>query len=193
MPSAYGSFEDPYCYLDSLILKNKQQLQNAGELQRFENNMVALRFAEPLPSGKFDPAHYRAIHHHLFQDVYDWAGQYRTIRIAKGSSMFCFPEHIAGQMDLLFVSLGQAPFVGGATAEEFTTAAASFLAELNAIHPFREGNGRTQLSFLFLLGERVGHPLDMTRIRPREMLAAMVASFGGQLGALMNEIALLVL
>jgi cell filamentation protein len=186
--SAYGKFDDPYCYENSGVLKNLAGFRTAAALEAFEVPAVSIRASEPLPSGKFNPAHYRAIHHHLFQDVYAWAGQYRTIRIAKGSSMFCFPEHIAGQMDLLFVTLGQAPFVGGAAAEDFTTAAASFLAELNAIHPFREGNGRTQLSFLFLLGERAGHPLDMARIRPREMLAAMVASFGGRLGLLEEEI-----
>lgn len=102
-----------------------------------------LRANEALPYGQFDPAHYHAVQHHLFQDVYDWAGEYRTIRIAKGSAMFCFPEHIAGQMDLLFTSLANAPFLPGATATEFITASAQFLADLNAIHPFREGNGRT--------------------------------------------------
>jgi cell filamentation protein len=187
----YGSVEDPYCYAGGQILKNKQQLQSADELERFENNMVAIRFAEPLPNGIFDPAHYRAIHHHLFQDVYDWAGQYRTIRIAKRSSMFCFPEHIAAQMELLFAELQHTPFTGAASRGEFAAAAARFLGELNAIHPFREGNGRTQLTFLFLLGHRAGHRLDMARVRAGPMLAAMVASFGGKLGPLEDEIALL--
>jgi cell filamentation protein len=132
--------------------------------------MFTLRSIQPLPSGDVDPAHYSAIHRHLFQDVYDWAGEYRNIRIAKGGSMFCFPEHIVDQMELLFASLQSAPFVPDATAEEFVTGATKFLADLNAIHPFREGNGRTQLTFLFLLGERAGFALDMTRIRPQEML-----------------------
>jgi cell filamentation protein len=153
--------------------------------------MFTLRYREVLPSGKFDPTHYRAIHHHLFQDVYDWAGQYRSIRIAKPGAMFCYPEHIAGQMELLFAELQHAPFTGGASQGEFATAAARFLGELNAVHPFREGNGRTQLTFLFLLGQRAGHPLDMTRVRAGPMLAAMVGSFGGKLGPLEEEIALL--
>jgi cell filamentation protein len=106
--------------------------------------------------------------------------------------MFCFPEYISGQMEQLFGRLKDAAFLPGADRADFIPAAASFLAELNAVHPFREGNGRTQLTFLFLLGERAGVRLDMTRIRPREMLAAMIASFDGMLAALEGEIGRLV-
>lgn len=106
--------------------------------------------------------------------------------------MFCYPEHIADQMELLFASLQSAPFLPGAMAAEFVTLSAQFLADLNAIHPFREGNGRSQLTFLFLLGERAGFAFDMTRIRPQEMLSAMIASFDGKLGALEEEIGRLV-
>jgi cell filamentation protein len=173
-------------------LRNRAGIKSAESLEIFEVRATMLRASEPLPTGEFDPVHYRAIHRHLFQDVYDWAGEYRNIRIAKGNTMFCFPEHIAGQMDLLFASLSSAPFLPGATATEFITASAGFLADLNSIHPFREGNGRTQLTFLFLLGHRAGIALDMTRIRPQEMLAAMIASFDGKVGALEEEIGRLV-
>jgi cell filamentation protein len=189
--SSYERFDDPYCYLNSPVLKNRAGIKSTESLEIFEVRATMLRASEPLPSGKFGPAHYRAIHRHLFQDVYDWAGAYRTIRIAKGHTMFCFPEHIAGQMDLLFASLSNAQFLSGATATDFIAASAQFLADLNAIHAFRDGNGRTQLTFLYLLGDRAGLALDMTRIRPQEMLSAMIASFGGKVGALEVEIALL--
>ncbi len=90
--------------------------------------MAALRSGEPLPEGTFDPTHYCALHRHLFQDVYDWAGEYRTVRIAKGSAMFCYPEHISEQMELLFASLKTPAFSGGAAAADFVSAAARFLA-----------------------------------------------------------------
>lgn len=186
--TGYGRIDDPYCHAGSSVLLNRRGITTAVELEEFEVAMVALRFRQPLPAGAFDPAHYRAIHHHLFQDVYDWAGQYRSVRIAKGQSMFCYPEHIAGQMDALFLRLRAAAFEDGADRDMFVTAAADFLAELNAIHPFREGNGRTQLTFLFLLGARAGHPLDMTRIRPEPLMAAMIASFRGELAASDREI-----
>ncbi len=188
----YGSFADPYCYKGSGVLINLADIRDGDALEHYEARMTSLRSSEPLPTGQFDPAHYRAIHHHLFQDVYDWAGEYRSIRIAKGQSMFCFPDHIVGQMDALFPRLHGAFFLPGGERSDFVTAAADFLAELNAIHPFRKGNGRTQLTFLFLLALRAGHPLDMARIRPEAMLAAMVASFLGELAALEREISGLV-
>lgn len=186
--SGYSRFDDPYCYKDTGVLRNLRGLRSLDALEAFEVAAFTVRARDKLPTGKFDPAHYRAIHHHLFQDIYDWAGQYRTIRIAKGSAMFCFPEHIEGQMDLLFAGLSATPFLPGASRDEFIPAAARFLGDLNAVHPFREGNGRTQLTFLFLLGARAGIGLDMTRIRPREILAAMIASFDGKLESLEGEI-----
>jgi cell filamentation protein len=190
--SRYDSFEYPYCYLGTSTLKNKLGLQDFDALEAFEHESVSAKGEETLPSGSFDTAHYRAIHRHLFDAVYDWAGEYRTVRIAKPGAMFCYPEHIAGQMDSLFASLQGPPFTSGESASAFVKAAAGFLAELNAIHPFREGNGRTQLTFLFLLGERAGHPLDMARVRAEPMMAAMVGGFDGDYAGLEAEIALLV-
>jgi cell filamentation protein len=187
--SGYDEFNDPYCYENGFVLRNLAGLRTDEALEAFEVPMVALRSGEPLPEGQFDPRHCRALHHHLFQDVYNWAGEHRTIRIAKNDTMFCYPEFIAEQMEALFGPLHSASFARGSDPKAFVAAAASFLADLNAIHPFREGNGRTQLTFLFLLGHRAGHPLDMSRIRAEEMLAAMIVSFKGELKPLEIEIA----
>ena len=150
--SPYDSFDDPYCYPGTSVLKNKLDLRDYAELEAFEHESASAKGDDHLPFGVFDPAHYRSVHHHLFQDVYDWAGEYRSIRIAKNDAMFCFPEHIAEQMELLFASLATGPLVGGGSRDDFITAAATFLADLNAIHPFREGNGRTQLTFFVPVG-----------------------------------------
>lgn len=186
--SPYDSFDDPYCYPGTSVLKNKLDLHDYAELEAFEHESASAKGDDSLPSGVFDPVHYRAIHRHLFGEVYDWAGEYRTVRTSKGGDMFCYPEYIAEQMELLFASLDSGPFAGSGSREDFIAAAATFLADLNAIHPFREGNGRTQLTFLFLLGERASFELDMARIRPQEMLTAMIASFNGKLGPLEEEI-----
>jgi cell filamentation protein len=73
---------------------------------------VTARGLEPLPAGRFTPTHLRAIHRHLFQDVYAWAGRYRTIRISKGNSMFCYPEHIDVQIRSLFAWLDDRKHLG---------------------------------------------------------------------------------
>ena len=150
--------------------------------------MSTLRAEEPLPAGRFGPAHYRRVHRHLFQDVYSWAGRYRTVRTAKDGNWFCFPENIEGQMSQLFRRLVTPPFLPGAGADNFIAAAADFLADLNAIHPFREGNGRSQLSFLHLVALRAAHPLRLDQIRRQTFLPAMIESFEGRLAPLVAEL-----
>lgn len=184
----YDAFDDPYCYKGTFVLKNKARLRDVTALQNFEMEMLSLRAMEPFPGGQFDSAHYKTVHHHLFQDVYHWAGQYRTVRTAKGGNVFCYPEHIAPQMDRLFERLRDELFRSSSLFEEFIEAAADFLAELNAIHPFRDGNGRSQLSFLHLIALRAGHPLDLTRIAADSFLAAMIASYNRKLGPLKAEL-----
>ena len=150
--------------------------------------MSTVRAQEPLPLGAFDTAHYRAVHRHLFQDVYSWAGSYRTVRTAKEGNAFCYPEFIAANMETLFSCLQNAPFLGETPAADFVAHAADFFAELNAIHPFREGNGRSQLAFLYLVAERGGYPLVLELIRKEHFLPAMVASFHGNLEPLKEEL-----
>jgi cell filamentation protein len=111
--------------------------------------------------------------------VYRWAGKFRTVRIAKGGNAFCYPEHIRREMQRLFASLASDEHLIVLDAPMFARKAAHFLAELNAIHPLREGNGRTQLSFLTVLAEGAGHPLALKRLVPNAMLEATIASFRG--------------
>jgi cell filamentation protein len=175
----YDAVEDPYCYPGTTVLKNKLNLTNQAELDAFEAEITSQRAEEPLPSGRLGYAHYRAIHKHLFQDVFAWAGKIRNVRISKGGSMFCYPESIDREMSKLFASLTAQKHFKETTAKDFAAKAAHFLAELNAIHPFREGNGRAQLTFLTLLAEAAGHPLDIERLDPDAVMGAMIESFGG--------------
>lgn len=187
----YQADPDPYCYPDSSVLKNKAGLTTEVELEQFETAMTFARSEEPLPRGRLSARHYRAIHHHLFQDVYAWAGKDRTVRLSKGDSTFCYPEHIGAEMTRVFAWLKQQHLLRGQSLPDFAHNAAHFLAELNAIHPFREGNGRTQLTFLALLADQAGHPLDLDKLNPRATLAAMIKSFNGNeqpLAALISDL-----
>jgi cell filamentation protein len=159
--------------------EERLDLRGEAELQEFEAIITALRSDEPLPAGRLDYDHYLAIHWHLFQDVYDWAGRIRTVRMSKLNSTFCYPEHIEAQMRRLFDELASENHFRNLDSESFAKKAAHFLAELNAIHPFREGNGRTQNVFLSILANRAGHPIDFGRLHPPDMLQAMIASFAG--------------
>jgi cell filamentation protein len=106
----YESGPDPYCYPGTNVLKNRLGLRDQAQLDDFEALVTAQRSEEPLPGGRLGYAHYRAIHKHLFQDVLAWAGKVRTGRISKGSSVFCYSEHITGEMRKLFERLRAANF-----------------------------------------------------------------------------------
>lgn len=175
----YDSISDPYCYDGTTVLQNRAELHDQAELDAFEHEAALARSDEPFPEGALDVLHYQAIHHHLFQDVYEWAGKFRTVRISKGGSMFCYPEHIPSEIDRLFGGLARDAFLNGLDTEAFASKAAHFIAELNAIHPFREGNGRTQLAFLALLADQAGYPLNFDALEPNAFLAAVIRSFGG--------------
>ena len=180
----YQAEPDPYCYPGSTVLKNKADLRDEGALDEFESAMTFARASEPLPAGRFSVSHYRAVHRHLFQDVYSWAGKFRTVRLTKGTSTFCYPEHVTHEMQRLFSWLKEEHLLQDRTPSEFAAGAAHFLAELNAIHAFREGNGRTQFTFLALLAEHAGYPLDLDRLDAAVALDAMIQSFTGEEQAL---------
>jgi len=187
-PEGYDAFDDPYVYPGTSVLRNRLGTRDPAILESFEVEMSTLRAEEPLPRGRFGPAHYRGVHRHLFQDVYVWAGRYRTVRIAKGDAVFCYPENIAPEMDRVFAGLRRQRRQKGVAFDVFIRHAASFLSHLNAIHPFRDGNGRAQLAFLQLLSVESDHPLDLTKVRRSTFLPAMEKSFARDIEPLTREL-----
>ncbi len=186
--SDYRTIEDPYCYAGTHVLINKLNIRDPMLLSQFEAEIYRERLSEPLPDGMFNPAHYKALHQHLFGDVFDWAGQYRTVRIQKETSVFCYPENITPAMNALFGMLKKQNFYQGLSRADFAKKGASFLAEINAIHPFREGNGRTQMIFLAMIAHQAGFTLHLEQLKPSPFLTAMIHSFHGDEGDLCQNI-----
>lgn len=184
----YTVVDDPGCYPGTVVLRNLANLRDQDELDAFEVETVGARSLESPPLGDFDAAHYCALHRHLFQDVYPWAGDYRTVQTWKGASRFCVPAFIDLQMTKLFGTLDNAAFLPGADIDAFIAATAEFLGDLNHIHPFREGNGRTQLYFVRMLGQRAGHLFRSEAVEPEAFLHAMIESFHGRMEALVDEL-----
>lgn len=184
----YQFIDDPACYAGIPVLINLANLQNQDELDAFELLKVGERSLEVLPDGSFDTKHYRTLHRHLFGDVYAWAGEYRTVVTWKGESRFAQPAFIPQQMDVAFARLKNPEFLPGSAAPAFVAEAAEFLGDVNHIHPFREGNGRTQLIFMRLLGQRAGHAFRSEAVEPVEFLAAMIESYYGRTDALIDEL-----
>jgi cell filamentation protein len=175
----YTAESDPLCYAGTTVLRNMLELTDQNELDEFEIAMFVIRSEEAWPAGNLDVAHYLALHHHLFQDVYDWAGETRTVRIGKGGKWFCYPEHIQAQLNRAFQILSSADCFVGLAPAAFANQAAHLLAEINAVHPFREGNGRTQLTFLAVLAEHVGLPFNEDVLDRERVIDAMIESFAG--------------
>jgi len=173
---------DPvYCYPpDHRVLRNKLNLRDAAKLDQFERELVAQRTAQGIPSGDFDLAHLRAIHWHLFQDVYDWAGELRTVEIAKGGNQFQFRQYIGTGMADVHRRIVAAGYLRNLSARAFAEKAGEIIGDINYVHPFREGNGRAQALYLEALARQAGHPLDLTRLVRESWMEASKASYAGR-------------
>jgi cell filamentation protein len=171
---------DPYVYPGTTILKNIPGIRSQKMLDRFEADRVGQRSLElinnPL-SGFFDVAHIQRIHRYLFQDVYEWSGQFRTVDIAKGSSYFAHVPYIRSTLEGLFEKLSTEQHLRGLDQEAFARRAAHILGTLNAVHPFREGNGRTQREFVRELAHNNGYWVDWNKVSREKLYKASDVSF----------------
>lgn len=178
---------DPYVYPGTNVLKNLRDIRDPDSLAKFEGNMTTRRLIElsnePAP-GRFDAAHLKAIHRYIFQDVFDWAGEFRTVNIGKSGTLFALAAHIDVTLSQTFTKLHAERYLDGADFARFCARAAFFLGEINAIHPFREGNGRTQREFIRQLALRGGFATDWSRITREQMIEASQRSFKGDYAGL---------
>lgn len=181
--------DDPYVYPGAATLRNKLDIRNADLLDRVERRLVTDRSIEGVPRGDFDLKHLQAIHRHLFQDIYDWAGQVRTVEIAKGGHQFQFRQYIETGMNDVHRRIVGARYLRGLSAERFSQQAGAIMGDVNYVHPFREGNGRTQLLYLKQLAERAGHPIDLRRLAPERWIEASRRAHGADYSPMSAAIA----
>lgn len=172
--------DERYCYPpDFNVLKNKLDIRDGSELDRAEREIVLGRTRQGAPTGNLDADHLKAIHKHLFQDVYDWAGQYREVEIGKGGRWFHNYQFIEQGMADVERTLRGGNFGNGMNADQYSDFAANVISNLNYVHPFREGNGRTQTEFLRQLSERAGHELNSEKIQRDVWITACHVSHSG--------------
>jgi cell filamentation protein len=174
----------PYTDPDTGLLRNKLGLTTPGELADAEQAityaaLILLRDSPVSPS--YDLAHLRAIHARIFGDIYDWAGQIRTIAIAKGSP-FCLPQHIESSAADIFHALRGENFLRGLRRDAFVDRLTHYFGEINAIHPFREGNGRMQRAFFEQLASDAGFTLAWQHLDADHNVAASAAIMSGDPG-----------
>ncbi len=173
--------EDKYCYHNTAVLKNKFNLNDADKLKQLERVLTGARLIELYKKpilGKFDFTHLKAIHRHIFQDLYAFAGKIRDCDISKGIP-FCKALYIDKSAHKLFDELKAENFLKSASLEHICKRGAYYLCEINAIHPFREGNGRTQREFLRELFLLNGFYINYTFTSKDEMIKASIAGMYG--------------
>lgn len=173
------------------VLRNKFGIRSNSELRKAEYRVTAHRMTEIAaghgPTGNFDQTHLKAIHAHIFQDVYEWAGHTRNERpivdgqrvepigaMRKGGTEFLHGSRLQMGLDEAFKPIRSPDELRGSTPEQFAERAGRVLAELNFVHPFREGNGRTQETFIAELGRPYGHEVDFSLVSKPRMIEASI-------------------
>ncbi len=176
-------------FTDDTVIFNKLGIEDENELKKAEEEIVAARMVEVLEKpigGNFDFSMLKKIHEKLFFDLYDFAGKVRTVRIAKESSVFCYPEFIDEYQKEIFRSLQNQNYLIDMRKDEFIKQYAILTGELNALHPFREGNGRAIRIFLKQLAENAGWYVAYEDMNAEELLNADITSFNGDSTPLME-------
>jgi cell filamentation protein len=174
--------DDVYCYPGSSVLKNKAGITDQDLLDEYEGDFTAVRLLELVQnpiSGSFDLAHLCKIHEYLFQDVYEWAGEIRRVDIIRGESRFCNVLQIHSYSKNVFGALAAEKYLIQLDPNIFANRLAHYLSEVNAIHPFREGNGRVQRLFISQLAEHAGYSLDLSTLDQKNFYSVMESSFQG--------------
>ena len=177
------SGQDPYTDSRTGILRNKVGAVDQATLDAREVEFTTARTLEltlrPEPGG-FDLAHLRRIHARLFGDVYDWAGTLRTVDVSKGTSTFAHHGFLEPAAADVFGRLAREQHLRGLDRAAFAERAAEYLGDVNALHPFREGNGRAQRAFFGLLAREAGYRLAWEGMTREAMTGASIDAMRGE-------------
>jgi cell filamentation protein len=186
--------KDPYVYPDSQVLRNHLGLHDRQELSQAEANIAGLALAalaeQTLP-GDYDLAHLQAFHRRIFGKLYPWAGELRTVQIAKPNAFYARPEHITSYAQGIFAELAQENHLKGLDRRDFLERLTHYHAEMYAVHPFREGNTRSLRAFLSQLAREAEHRITWALLDHNRSFAANVRSLNGEtkpLRALLDQI-----
>ena len=168
-----------YCYRDTNVLKNRFGLRDSAKLRAVEADISLLRQRELLENpiqGRFTASHLCRIHRYLLGDIYPFAGHFRREDIMKGTTRFLTWRDIPHKLTALLDQLREEHRLSGLSFDRFTERSAYYFAELNYIHPFREGNGRAAREFMRLLFLKNGYEVDWAAVPAEELLTAMELS-----------------
>ena len=175
----YTTTQSIYCYPDSNVLKNKLNIRDNKLLKTAEEEITLIKQMELLKSpikGNFSKAHLMNIHKFIFEDIYSFAGKIRREQISKADTLFYPPNLIDRELDKVFAKIKEKNMLKETDDKKVFDNLAYVMAELNIIHPFREGNGRSIREFIRLMAKRMGYDLNWGNADKEELLEASILS-----------------
>ena len=175
----YENRHSIYCYPDTNVLINKLDIKDIDLLQKYEAKITAAKLLSLRQKGiigNFDVKHIKNIHLYLFEDIYPFAGKFRTENIGKGAFRFAEWQYIEPELNKLLENLKVENYLNGLDADPLAQKLAYYMSELNVLHPFREGNGRTIREFIRELALKNGYTLNLMNADPAEFLEASIKS-----------------
>jgi cell filamentation protein len=165
MANQYNYIDPDYVYTDSKtgVLRNLANVTDADTLLFIESGAVTKRIAElqENPIKIKDSQTLLDIHKYLFQDIYEWAGKPRTVEISKGGKPFFPLSHFRNAYMFIDTLIAEYRTIDKKDKPQLSQKLAEILDNVNYLHPFRDGNGRTQREFLRLLALEKGLFLNL--------------------------------
>ena len=180
------------CYPDTTVLINKLDIIDQELLNEAESIIVtscSVKAEKELVFKNVDFEFYKGIHKLIFGDLYDWAGTVRSINISKKGTVFCDHNELERLGKLRFERLKAQDFFCGMKQEEFVSEVAELYHELNMLHPFREGNGRTLRLFVALLVRNAEYDIDFASCEADMLAIATIKAAQGDVSLLKSVFA----
>lgn len=179
MSDLYESRNSIYCYKNTNVLVNKLNIMDLEKLNEKDSNISAAKLyalRQNKMIGDFNVKHFVSIHKYIFEDLYPFAGLFRTENIAKGNFSFAEWNYIEEELKRILGELARENYLENVDKKMLAQRLAYYLAELNVLHPFREGNGRTIREFIRQLAYKNNYILDLRKINPKDLLSATIKS-----------------
>ena len=174
-PSSDNCYEGTTCLVNKLEIRDEKKLAEVEAQITFAKTVM---LEENPVEGNFDFEHFKRIHEFLLCDLYEWAGQVRTVDISKKRTKFLDAASIEQIANKCFSKIAEG-YLENLPLEDFAKRIAEFYNDVNYIHPFREGNGRTQRVYFTQLIRHYGYDINFSEVDTDELMIATIQASQG--------------